>query len=97
MTTGKKFDHGKLRWSLIPPHVIPDMVRVLEYGAKKYGEHNWREVPNAEIRYYDAAMRHIELWLQGEKEDEESGSSHLAHAMCCISFLMWLEKQEKKL
>lgn len=92
MQEGKKFDNGKLRWSLLPPYVVPDMLQVLEHGAAKYGTNNWMHVPNGNVRYYDAAMRHIESWLEGEKKDAESGLSHLAHAMCCIAFLMYLEK-----
>ena len=89
---GVKHDAGKLRWSLLPPYTIVEMIGVLEMGALKYGENNWKEVPNGNVRYYDAAMRHIESWLEGEKKDAESGLSHLAHAMCCIAFLMYLEK-----
>lgn len=89
---GQKFDSGKLRWSLIPVGVMDDYIKVLEFGAAKYSENNWQHVPNANIRYYDALMRHMEHWRRGGDVDEESGMSHLAHAMCCVSFLMWLEK-----
>lgn len=91
---GKKYDAGKLRWSLIPQGVVDDYIKVLEFGANKYGKDNWQHVANGNTRYYDAAMRHMEQWWRGGDVDEESGSSHLAHAMCCISFLMWLEKNK---
>ena len=89
---GVKYDAGKLRWSLIPNDVMTDYIKVLEFGAAKYSENNWKYVDNGNTRYYDATMRHMEAWLQGENVDQESGISHLAHAMCCITFLMWLEK-----
>ena len=89
---GVKHDAGKVRWSLIPAGVMDDYLKVLEFGAVKYSEHNWQFVPDAQLRYYDAAMRHMEHWWRGGDVDEESGLSHLAHAMCCITFLMWLEK-----
>jgi hypothetical protein len=93
MTDGVKHDSGKQRWSLVPVGVMNDYIKVLEYGAVKYGDNNWKHVPDATTRYYDAAMRHMDAWWQGEETDAETGSSHLAHAMCCITFLMWLEKQ----
>jgi hypothetical protein len=93
---GKKFDGDKPRWSLIPPGVMAEYVNVLEYGARKYAPGNWQYVPHATTRYYDAMMRHIDAWLHGESVDSETGSSHLAHAMCCITFLMWLEQNQNK-
>lgn len=92
---GKKFDTGKLRWSLLPEGVVEDVIKVLEYGAQKYAPDNWKHVPDSTTRYYDAAMRHIDAWWRGEAEDGETGQSHLAHAMCCLMFLMWLEKQNE--
>lgn len=92
---GKKFDGGKPRWSLVPEGVMEDTIKVLEYGAQKYAPDNWKHVPDATTRYYDAAMRHIDAWWKGEHRDGETGQSHLAHAMCCLMFLQWLEKQEK--
>lgn len=92
MTEGKKYDAGKLRWSLLPDGTIVQVLHVLEYGAKKYGENNWVSVPNARTRYYDAALRHIESWWQGQETDQETDQSHLAHAVCCLLFLMWLDR-----
>lgn len=96
MTEGVKYDQGKLRWSLVPNGVMQEYIKVLEYGAVKYAENNWQRVPNATTRYYDAAMRHIDAWWQGEMDDPETGMPHLAHAMCCITFLMWLEIEANK-
>ena len=90
---GRKDDLDKLRWSLIPMGTMQEMVDVLEYGARKYGENNWKSVPQANQRYYDALMRHMDAWWRGERRDPETDSSHLAHAMCCVAFLLYLEKQ----
>ena len=92
-TEGKKFDSGKLRWSLVPTGTMNNVLRVLEYGAKKYAPDNWKHVPEAKTRYYDAAMRHMDAWWQGERLDPETNESHLAHAMCCLLFLMWLSER----
>ncbi len=92
MTEGLKYDADKPRWSLLPAGAVEEVVRVLEYGARKYSEENWKKVDNAHIRYYDAAMRHINAWWQLEQKDQETGLHHLAHATCCLMFLMWLDK-----
>ena len=89
MTEGIKYDASKPRWSLIPIGTMEEVVKVLEYGANKYSPDNWKKVPQMEIRYYDAAMRHIDAYWKGEYLDEESGQPHLAHAVCCLLFLMW--------
>lgn len=85
---GIKHDTSKPRFSLVPLNALRFIVDVLEYGAKKYSPDNWREVPDARTRYFDAAMRHLLLWRSGEANDSESGLPHLAHAGCCILFLL---------
>lgn len=92
MTEGMKFDTDKLRWSLLPAGTVEEVVKVLEYGAKKYKEDNWKSVAHGHIRYYDAAMRHINAWWNLERKDPETDLHHLAHAICCLMFLMWLDK-----
>lgn len=89
--TGVKHDKGKVRYSLLPKSVLEKVLNVLEFGANKYSKDNWQQVPNARDRYYDAAMRHIQAWYYGETKDPETGESHLAHAICCLMFLLWLD------
>lgn len=84
---GRKFDGGKLRYGLIPPLAQAEMVKVLTFGAEKYEPDNWKYVPDSLNRYFDAMERHIWAYKMGEKIDPESGIHHLAHAMCCLSFL----------
>lgn len=92
---GVKADEGKPRWSLLPQGVMGDVVAVLEHGAKKYGVDNWQRVEGADHRYYSAAMRHLDAWWsQGEYRDKESGLPHLSHAICCLLFLAWQDRQD---
>ena len=86
-TGGRKFDRNKLEYGLIPPLAQQEMVRVLTFGAQKYERDNWKRVPDSKRRYFDAMERHIWAWKMGEQLDPESGIHHLAHAMCCLSFL----------
>ena len=88
---GRKYDEGKLRWDLLPWTPVEDAVSVLTFGATKYGEDNWREVPNARRRYFAALLRHVLAWYRGEKLDPETGLPHLAHALCCVLFLAELD------
>jgi hypothetical protein len=64
------------------------VAEVLERGAKRYGEDNWRSVPNAKNRYYAALLRHIFAWRGGEILDPETELPHLAHALANVMFLM---------
>lgn len=97
---GVKSDSGKLEYHLLPRDAVGEVVRVLMYGAYEaprpdggsgYGEGNWQHVKNARKRYYNATMRHLTDWMDGEKSDKQSGKSHLAHAACCVLFLLALE------
>ena len=91
--SGMKFDSNKPRHSLLPKGAVNSVIEVLEFGAKKYSADNWQEVDNAKERYYNAAMRHIDLWWNGEKLDPETNVHHLAHAATNLFFLMWFDNK----
>lgn len=91
---GRKFDGGKLQYGLLPPLALRETVKVLTFGAEKYEPDNWRRVPDGHRRYFDAAQRHLWAYKEGEKIDPESGVNHLAHALCCIMFMLDLDEQE---
>ena len=86
---GKKFDEQKARWCLLPWQELEEVVKVMMHGSKKYEDFNWQKVSNGKERYFNAAMRHILAWQKGEIKDKESDLAHLAHAVCCLLFLMW--------
>jgi hypothetical protein len=92
----KKKDHGKPMWDLLPYKQVSDIVDILTFGASKYGPNQWQEVDNARYRYFAAMMRHLTAWWEGESVDDESGKSHLAHAGCCLLFLMWFDNNKKE-
>jgi hypothetical protein len=92
---GKKYDEFKTDWSLLPMSTISPVISVLMFGAEKYGRDNWRKVADGPRRYYSAAQRHLAAYQSGETHDEETGEPHLAHAMCCLIFLLALEHPEK--
>ena len=93
MSKGVKFDGGKLRMELIPPEIMEAQAKVLSFGAQKYPERNW-ELGMDWSRVFGACMRHMWAWWGGEDKDPETGFSHLAHAACCIMFLVTYEERD---
>lgn len=85
---GRKDDAGKVRFSLFPHKALEETNKALEVGAVEYGVGNWSRVENLQTRYYDAAMRHIFAHRRGEKKDATSGLHPLAHAICCLMFML---------
>lgn len=86
----KKYDGGKPRMELLPREGLEEIAKVLTFGAAKYDAHNWRK-GMAWSRLAGACARHLFAWVAGENKDPESGLSHLAHAGCCIVFLLTYE------
>jgi hypothetical protein len=65
---------GKGRYDLIPPYALKRLAQHYENGAKKYGDRNWEKGQNL-TRYIDSAIRHLESYLAGAREED-----HLAAA-----------------
>lgn len=99
---GRKFDGGKLRYDLVPVLTFEDIVKGLTFGATKYDDDNWKEVPNGRKRYLAAAMRHLQEYRKGNLWDEEQGIHHLSAAINNFSFIVekdlqgWEDVQELK-
>lgn len=92
LASGRKDDDGKRRYTLLPWKAIDELAAVLEHGARKYGDENWRQVPDARRRYIDAALRHIVAYhAAGEREDRDSKRHHLAHAAASLLFLVEMD------
>lgn len=87
MTEGRKYDSEKIRWDLMPSDAMQEIAKVLTHGATKYGDRNW-EKGMAWRRPFAALMRHSWAWWRGEDCDQETGLNHLAHAGCCVLFLL---------
>ena len=92
---GRKFDAGKPRTDLLPVRPMLEEAKVLAHGAAKYGDRNWEAGFNWS-RAYGALLRHLFAFWQGEDNDTESGLPHLAHARCCLDFLMEFSTTHKE-
>lgn len=84
---GTKHDQGKPDLSLIPKASLEAQARVMMFGANKYGVYNYRQGFTYR-RLLAAALRHITSFNDGEDLDPESGETHLAHAISCVSMLI---------
>lgn len=79
---GAKLDDGKLKPDLIledMARALTEVIKVATFGANKYTEGGWLQVPNGQVRYRRAQMRHALARAAGEECDSESNLPHLAH------------------
>ena len=93
---GIKHDSAKRKWKLLPWEQIEEVVKVLEFGAVKYGEENWKKLECLRGRCEQAAMRHLIAYMKNEDKDPETGLSHMAHLTCNALFLLWNEMENEK-
>lgn len=93
---GIKLDADKTRYDLVDLDFIEQFADVLTFGAKKYGPNSWKKVEDGKNRYFSALIRHIIAFRKGEKNDPETGKSHLAHAVCNLMFMFGFDKMEDK-
>jgi len=85
---GIKYDDSKVLMSeFLNSKAFGAVSAVLTFGAKKYERGNWRK-GFADERLYDAAIGHLYSAIRGEKLDEETKLPHIAHAICCLTFLL---------
>ena len=81
-----KHDADKPLVGLLSSKWLIEVSKVLTFGAKKYGDHNWRKGMKAS-RLFNAMQRHLLAWNDGQDNDDESGLCHLDHAACCLMML----------
>ncbi len=80
--SGAKLDAGKPRPGLVLggfARALLAVTRIGTYGAVKYSDNGWMEVPNGIERYDDAKLRH---WLYekiGIECDADTAEMHAAH------------------
>ncbi len=96
ISTGVKHDDGKPDMSLLSGIALLKIAQVMSFGKKKYSAHNWRG-GFVWSRPLAASLRHIFAYLGGEDKDSETGVSHLAHACCCLFFVLEFEETHKNL
>ena len=77
----------KAPMSTVSAAVIAEVGVAMLEGAAKYGRFNYRAVGVRASIYYDATMRHLMAWWEGEDIDPDSGMSHVTKALCTLAVL----------
>lgn len=89
--SGKRYNKGKVRYSLIHFPTLEGMIRVLESGTEKYDDFNWQN--GLKVRgIAESLMRHLAAYLEGVDMDSESGLPHVDHIQCNAHFLSYMSK-----
>ena len=84
-----RFSTGKPQWSQVDFKSLEPMVRVLEYGAKKYTKGNWKKgMPVSEI--CECLLRHVFALMDGEINYKESGLPIIGHIQCNAMFIAYM-------
>ena len=92
--TNPKTIYGKAKPSLalVPGPALIHIATAFADGADKYGPANWRDDPVSTSTYVNAAFRHLLSYYDGERDAEDSGVHHLAHAAACLCILIDAEE-----
>lgn len=77
----------KLAWSVIPWRALAGAALGMLEGALKYGRHNYRVMGVRGSVYFDATMRHLTAWWEGQDFDPHS-EAQLHHIDKAISSLI---------
>ena len=92
--TADRFNEGKMAWELVDFESLEPLVEVLMFGATKYSKDNWKK-GQAITELLGSLLRHIIAFQKGEDLDEESGKSHIGHAMCNLMFIQYVLNNHK--
>lgn len=77
----------KAPMSTVSAPVLAEVGVAMLEGALKYGRHNYRAVGVRASIYYDATMRHLMGWWEGQDIDPDSGMSHITKAITSLVVL----------
>lgn len=88
-----KHDKSKPDLTQVPYEAMCAIARPLQwaYESGRYPKNNWRLADEEAVpRIAAAAMRHLAKWVDPEESDtdEDSGLSHLDHAICDLAMLI---------
>lgn len=86
---------AKVPMSTVSGPVMMEIGLAMMEGALKYGRHNYRVAGIRFSVYYDALMRHMMAWWEGEDIDPASGVSHVTKALATLVVLRDAMIQQK--
>jgi hypothetical protein len=77
----------KVPLSVVPIPVMMEVGLGMLEGGCKYGTHNYRVIGVRASVYYNATMRHLGAWWEGENIDPDSQLSHVTKAISSLVVL----------
>jgi hypothetical protein len=85
---------NKAPMSTVPAGVLAEIGVAMLEGKAKYGAYNYRAMGVRASVYYDATMRHLMAWWEGEDTDPDSGMSHITKAITSLVVLRDAQRSE---
>jgi hypothetical protein len=82
------FGVAKPGFHAIPPVALIQLGAAMEEGRRKYGLTNWRDRKVSTSTYYNAALRHLFAYWDGETIDPVSLVTNLGHVMACCAIIL---------
>lgn len=86
-----RYNEWKPKWHLVHFPSLEPLVKVLEFGAKKYEEKNWMK-PMDKKQILDSMIRHLVRLMEDEELDSESWLPHIGHIMANCMFYSYHSK-----
>ncbi len=74
-------------FSCLPAPVLFEASIAMLEGGRRYGRHNYRVAGVRASVYYDACLRNILSWWEGEDLDPDTGLSHVTKAITSLMVL----------
>ena len=87
---------NKPRYDLVDWPMITRWAELMQRGALKYGEHNWKKAETEEElnRFKASALRHCIQWFNGENEEDHGAAVYFNIAGCEMVKAKLNEKQK---
>lgn len=81
------FAVNKVPYSVLPISVLNEVAVGMYEGSLKYGSHNYREAGVDARVYFNATLRHLFSWFEGEDIDPDSDIHHISKAITSLMVL----------
>lgn len=77
----------RIAWSVLPVRALVGAALALAEGAWNYGRTNYRVAGVRASIYFDAVLRHLFAWWEGQDDDPASGLNHIDKAIAGLLVL----------
>lgn len=88
--TGGQKGSKPARFDLLPWDVVYELAEHYGRGAGKYADRNWEKGYKWSLNFA-ALHRHLSAWWNGQDEDPEVGSNHLAAVLWHTMAMRWFQ------